>query len=149
MESGSGRPGSGVASRVMGVVSFKIVDRSGSPYYVLSRCERQIMETIYQLDRASARDIHQRLPHNPRNSTVRAALANLERKGFLSHECSQRRYFYRPLAPRDEACLQMLRHVAEVFFSGSIEGAASALRRLQAPMKPPFPRRETGNARND
>ena len=112
-------------------MTLKRDEQSESPYYELSRCERQIMEAIYQLDRASARGNCQRLPHNPHYSTVRAALANLERKGFLSHEYSQRRYFYRPLVSREEACLQILRHIAEVFFSGSIEEAVSALLRPQ------------------
>lgn len=101
------------------------------PFYELSRCERQIMEAIYQLDRASVRDICQRLTHNPHYSTVRSTLANLERKGFLYHEHRQRRYFYRPIVSREEACLQNLRHISEVFFSGSIEGVVSALLRAQ------------------
>jgi len=102
-----------------------------SPYYELSRCERQIMEAIYQLERPSAREIWERLAKHPHYSTVRATLSNLERKGYLSHDHRERRYFYRPLIPREKACLQALLHVAEVFFSGSVNGATSALRLAQ------------------
>jgi BlaI family penicillinase repressor len=90
-----------------------------SPYYELSRCERKIMEAIYQLERPSAREIWQRLAKRPHYSTVRATLANLERKGYLSHDHRERCYSYRPVISREKACLQTLLHVAEVFFSRS------------------------------
>ena len=115
----------------MNAVSLRRVGPSELPFYELSRCERQIMEAIYQLDRASVRDICQLLPHNAHYSTVRATLTNLERKGFLYHEHRQRRYIYRPLVSREEACQQSLRHITEVFFSGSIEGVVSTLLRAQ------------------
>ena len=77
------------------------------------------MEAIYQLEQPSAREIWQRLGKRPHYSTVRATLANLERKRYVSHDHRERRYFYRPVISREKACLQTLLHVAEVFFSRS------------------------------
>jgi len=52
----------------------------------LSRRERQIMDIVYSLHRASAGDVHERLPDPPSYSAVRATLRVLEEKGHVRHE---------------------------------------------------------------
>ena len=51
----------------------------------LSRRERQIMDIIYALQEASARDVLDSLPDPPSYSSVRALLRILEEKGHLKH----------------------------------------------------------------
>ena len=51
----------------------------------LSRRERQIMDVIYALGRATAADVHERLADPPSYSAVRALLRVLEEKGHLTH----------------------------------------------------------------
>ena len=46
----------------------------------LSRRERQIMDVVYRLGRASAVDVRRRLPDPPSYSAVRTLLTILERK---------------------------------------------------------------------
>ena len=71
----------------------------------LAKRERQILEIIYGLGRASAADVQERLPDNPGYSTVRKMLSILEEKGHLKHIEQDRRYVYLPTRSRREAGL--------------------------------------------
>ncbi len=46
----------------------------------LSRRERQILDILYRLGEATAKDVQQELPDPPSYSAVRALLATLENK---------------------------------------------------------------------
>ena len=72
-------------------------------HQTLSRRERQIMDVIYKLEKATAAEIHERLPEQPTYSTVRAKLRVLEEKGIVSHEEQGPRYVYRPVTPPEKA----------------------------------------------
>src|SRR4030095_6190820 len=93
----------------------------------LGRRERQILEAVYRLGRASASDVQAQLPDPPSYSAVRAMLRILEEKGHLRHESDGPRYVYLPVVPRDRARRSALRHVVDTFFSGSVEQAVAAL----------------------
>jgi predicted transcriptional regulator len=93
----------------------------------LSRRERQIMDVIYRLGRATAADVHERLPEQPTYSTVRAQLRVLEEKGFVRHEEQGPRYVYRPTTPRDKARRSALQHLVDTFFGGSAEEVVATL----------------------
>src|SRR5215472_13037318 len=72
----------------------------------LSRRERQIMDILYQLERATVGEVLSRLPEKPNYSTVRAQLRVLEEKGHVRHEEEGLRYVYIPCVPREVArCL--------------------------------------------
>jgi len=93
----------------------------------LGRRERQIVETVYRLGRATTSDVQAQLPDPPSYSAVRAMLRILEEKGHLRHETEGPRYVYLPTVPRDRARRSALRHVVDTFFSGSVEQAVAAL----------------------
>jgi len=93
----------------------------------LSRRERQIMDVIYRLGRATAADVHDALPDRPSYSTVRALLRVLEGKGHLRHIEDGPRYVYSPTVPRERARESALRQVVSTFFGGSTEAAVAAL----------------------
>ena len=93
----------------------------------LGRRERQILEAVYRLSRASASDVQAQLPDPPSYSAVRAMLRILEAKGHLRHEADGPRYMYLPIVPRERARRSALRHVVDTFFSGSVEQAVAAL----------------------
>ena len=93
----------------------------------LSRRERQIMDIVYELGRASAADVHRRLPDAPSYSAVRALLRVLEDKGHLRHEHDGPRYVYLPITPRERARETAMRRVVRTFFEGSTERAVAAL----------------------
>src|SRR5207247_5686521 len=69
----------------------------------LSRRERQIMDILYKLERASLGHVLSNLADKPSYSTVRAQLRVLEEKGHVRHEEQGLRYVYVPAVPRDVA----------------------------------------------
>jgi len=96
----------------------------------VGRRERQIIEVVYRLGRASVSEVHTRLPDPPTYSAVRAMLGKLEDKGFLSHVQDGPRYVYIPAVPAERARKTALRQVVDTFFGGSVEQAVLALVKL-------------------
>ena len=94
---------------------------------VLSRRERQIMDTLYQLGRATAGDLMKALPGEPSDSTVRTQLRVLEAKGHVRHEEEGLRYVYLPVVPRRVVRKSALKHLVNTFFDGSVEKVVAAL----------------------
>jgi predicted transcriptional regulator len=93
----------------------------------LSRRERQIMDILYKLERASVGQVLSKLADKPSYSTVRAQLRVLEEKGHVRHEEHGLRYVYAPAVPRDIARRSALRHLVETFFDGSTEKVVATL----------------------
>ena len=93
----------------------------------LSRRERQIMDILYKLERASVGQVLQEMAGKPSYSTVRAQLRVLEEKGHVRHEEHGLRYVYVPAVPREVASRSALRHLVETFFDGSTEKVVAAL----------------------
>lgn len=94
---------------------------------MFGRRERQIMDAVYALGRASVAEVRERLPDPPSYSAVRAMLNLLEEKGHLVHERDGLRYVYRPTVARDQARRSALKHLVQTFFGGSPERAMVAL----------------------
>jgi predicted transcriptional regulator len=97
----------------------------------LSRRERQIMEIVYELGRATAAEVRAHMPDPPSYSAVRAQLRILEDKGHLRHEQDGPRYVFLPTVPREEARETALLKLVRTFFGGSPEGAMAALLDLE------------------
>ena len=96
-------------------------------HVLLSRRERQIMDILFRLGRATASDVMTELPGNPSYSTVRTQLRVLEAKGHVRHEEEGLRYVYMPSLRRQAARKSAVRHLVETFFDGSAEKAVAAL----------------------
>jgi len=94
---------------------------------VLSRRERQIIDILYRLGRATAADVMADLPGDPSYSTVRTQLRVLEEKGHVRHEDDGQRYVYSPALARGTVRRSALKHLVETFFDGSAEQAVAAL----------------------
>jgi len=93
----------------------------------LTRRERQIMDVLYKLERATVGQVLAKLADKPSYSTVRAQLRVLEEKGHVRHEEQGLRYVYIPAVPRDVARRSALRHLVETFFEGSTEKTVATL----------------------
>ena len=93
----------------------------------LSRCERQIMDVLYKLGRASVAEVLAKIGGKQHYSTVRAQLRVLEEKGHLRHKEDGSRYVYLPTVPREVARRSALWHLVETFFDGSPEKVVTAL----------------------
>ena len=93
----------------------------------LSRRERQIMDVIYMRSRATVAEVLDNLPDAPGYSSVRTILGVLVEKGYLWHERESHHYVYHPTTSPSEARTEMMGHVVETFFQGSVRDAVSAL----------------------
>jgi predicted transcriptional regulator len=93
----------------------------------LSRRERQIMNVLHRLRRATAAEVQAELPAAPSYSAVRALLRILEAKKHVRHESDGARYVYEPVAPRTAEARSALRQLVDTFFDGSTQDAVAAL----------------------
>lgn len=93
----------------------------------LGRRERQIMDIVFKLGRATVGEVQSELPDPPSYSAVRAMLGFLEDKGYLRHEQNGLKYVYRPTTDPQKARASALEHLVKTFFGGSATEAAAAL----------------------
>lgn len=85
------------------------------------------MDIIHELGRASAAEVHARLPEAPGYSAVRAMLAKLESKGQLTHSQDGPRYVFQATESRSAAQQRALARLLRVFFDDSPVKAVNAL----------------------
>ena len=85
------------------------------------------MDVVYRLGRATAAEIHGRLPDAPHSAAVRTLLRILEEKGHLRHTKEGPRHVYFPTTPRDVAQSSALKHLIGTFFNGSRAAVVAAL----------------------
>ena len=89
--------------------------------------ERQIMEVVYRLGRATVAEVLSQLEDPPSYSAVRAMLRILEEKGHLRHQQDGPRYVYLPVVPGERARRSILQDVVKRLFDNSTEKAVAAL----------------------
>jgi predicted transcriptional regulator len=97
------------------------------PHTDLSRRERQIMDALYRLERASAADIRNAIPEPPSNTAVRTLLTILEEKGHVRFTSDGTRYIYEPVVSREVVAKETITRVVNNFFGGSIERVVATL----------------------
>jgi predicted transcriptional regulator len=93
----------------------------------LSRRERQILDVLYKVGRATAAEVQAAIADAPSYSAVRTLLRILEDKGHVRHEQEGSRYVYLPTVARDAAKRSAMRHLLNTFFEGSTTQAIAAL----------------------
>jgi len=93
----------------------------------VSRRERQILDILYRLGRATAAEVLAEMPSAPGYSAVRAMLRTLEEKGHVQHVEQGPRYVYVPTVPVETAKKSAVRHLLDTFFDGSREEAVAAM----------------------
>jgi predicted transcriptional regulator len=92
----------------------------------LSRRERQIMDILFALGRASGQEIQDHLSDHPSYSGVRTILRVLERKGHIRHVEEGMRYVYEPVVEREKAKQSAISKLLATFFDGSAKAAVTA-----------------------
>jgi len=100
------------------------------PTGALGRRERQIMDVVYRLGKASVAEVREGLADPPTYSAVRGMLRLLEDKGFVTHHVDGIRYLYSATVGRTVARKSALRHLVHTFFAGSATDAAASLLEL-------------------
>lgn len=98
----------------------------------LTRREQQVMDVIYELDEATAKEVLARLPDPPSYSAVRAVLTRLVEQGHLKYREAGPRYVYSPALGRSRLRQAALRKVVDTFFEGSPLRTMSALLGISA-----------------
>jgi predicted transcriptional regulator len=94
---------------------------------VLTRREREIMDIVYRLGKATAQEVLDNLAEPPSYSAVRALLRLLEEREHVRHSQEGTRYVYMPAVSKRDARKKALQHVVTTFFGGSVEEAMLAL----------------------
>ena len=92
----------------------------------LSRRERQIMDAIFALGKASVNQVWEAIADAPSRTAVRTMFRILEEKGHLSHTQQGREFIYRPTQPRDTVGRSALNRVLDTFYNGSLADALAA-----------------------
>src|SRR5262245_11819066 len=108
--------------------------RSGAgraPEPGLSRREREVMDIVYRLGRATAAEIRAEMAQPPPDPAVRTTLRILVRKGRLKQEYAGPRYVYFPTVAAEAARKSAFRHLLDTFFGGSARGAMAALLEME------------------
>lgn len=93
----------------------------------LTKREREIMEVVYRLGRATAVDVMENLPGEPANATVRTMLHVLEDKGYLRHERRKGKFIYFPTISLAKARRSALEHLLNTFFKGAEASAVISI----------------------
>lgn len=93
----------------------------------LSRRERQIMDAVHRQGEATVGEVVGAIADAPSYNSIRNLMAQMERKGLLSHREEGVRYLYRPTERRATAAKSALLRVVETFFGGSVEQTVTAL----------------------
>ena len=94
----------------------------------LTAKEEEVMQIIWELDKALVRDIMNKLPNSKQPYTTVASIVRiLERKGFVSHKPYGKTHEYFPLISKSEFRKQKFKGLISQYFDNSIESVVSFL----------------------
>jgi BlaI family transcriptional regulator, penicillinase repressor len=85
--------------------------------------ELEIMKLVWELERASVRDVYQALLKRRRiaYTTVMTMMNILEEKGYLKKRLQERAYVYRASRPKNQVIKAMVHEFVDRVFNGSAE----------------------------
>ena len=96
----------------------------------LTAKEEEVMQVLWDLDRALVRDIMSKLPNsNQPYTTVASIVRILEKKGFVSHKPYGKTHEYFPLITKAEYRRRKFKGLLAQYFDNSIESVVSFLAR--------------------
>jgi len=94
----------------------------------LTAKEEEVMQVLWDLDRALVRDIMSKLPNsNQPYTTVASVVRILEKKGFVSHKPYGKTHEYFPLISKAEYRRRKFKGLVAQYFDNSIESVVSFL----------------------
>jgi BlaI family penicillinase repressor len=93
---------------------------------VLTKAEEQIMQVIWNLDKAFLRDIIEEIPEpKPHQNTIATILKILVEKEFVGVHVFGRMHQYYPLVSKDEYSESSMKNLVKGYFEGSFSNAVS------------------------
>lgn len=102
----------------------------------LPRREREVFETLYRLEQATAAALRGVLADPLSDSAVRTLLSRLEAKGMVRRTAGPDGFIYAPVPRTDAVAEGALKRMVETFFAGSAASAATALLGLGQTLTP-------------
>ena len=93
--------------------------RKKSTPHGLAPREKQIMDVLFHLGRASVSEVREQLADPPSYSAVRALIKKLLDKGHVSHRQAGSKYIYAPVLPKNDAKKSAVQRLVNTFFDGS------------------------------
>jgi len=102
----------------------------------LSRREREVMEILHRLGRATAAEVRSEMADPPTDAAVRSVLRILAGKGHVGFVADGPRYVYTPTVSSRAARRTAIERMVNTFFDGSTEGAMAALLESGGPLTP-------------
>ena len=93
----------------------------------LPKRERAILEILFRLGEATAREVQAALNDDTSYSAVRTFLSTLETKGRVAHRLDGQRYLWFPAGESEREGSSAIAGVVNTFFKGSRERAIAAL----------------------
>ena len=89
--------------------------------------EKQIMDVLFQLGKASVSEVREKLADPPSYSSVRTMIGQLERKGLVRRDRSDIKHYYSPVESKRSAARSALWSIIDTFFPRSPGDALAAL----------------------
>ena len=94
----------------------------------LTAREEEVMQILWDLDKALVRDIMDKLPNsNQPYTTVSSIVRILEKKGFVSHKPYGKTHEYFPIISKAEYRRRKFKGLIAQYFDNSIESVVSFL----------------------
>ena len=94
----------------------------------LTAKEEEVMQVIWNLEKALVRDIMDKLPNkNQPYTTVASIVRILEKKGFVSHKPYGKTHEYYPLISKAEYRKRKFKGLITNYFDNSVESVVSFL----------------------
>ncbi|RMG29903.1 MAG: BlaI/MecI/CopY family transcriptional regulator [Bacteroidetes bacterium] len=88
----------------------------------LTRAEEQMMQVLWQLDKAFLKEIMEAYPQpKPKQSTVSTVLRILEEKGFVAHHTYGKAHQYYPLVSKEAYARYYFGSFLNNYFDGSFK----------------------------
>lgn len=92
----------------------------------LTRAEEQVMQILWEIDRAFVKDILASFPEpRPAYNTVSTIVRILEKKGFVGHEAFGKSYRYYPLVQKEAYRSERFKDLMKGYFNNSMKQVLS------------------------
>ncbi len=102
------------------------MSENNKPLRELTKAEDQIMQVLWQLNKAFVKDVIEKLPSpKPAYNTVSTIIRILEKKGFVSFKAYGKTHEYFPIIEKDEYSNYYLKSFVNRYFKGSFQDLVS------------------------
>ena len=92
----------------------------------LTKAEEEIMQVLWQLEKANVKQVIEELPNpKPAYNTVSTIVRILESKGFVDYEKQGKGHMYFPVVKKQDYSNQTINTLVDNYFQGSFKSMVS------------------------